>query len=96
MRSGSILVGPGEMVYKGQKIAEMGYSGRSSSNHLRFEVLGSGYNDTLDPWAGQCGAHKTQSLWDTGIQEAVDIISRSGENISESITCNEQICTLAD
>lgn len=38
LKNGSVLVKPGEYVYKGQKIAQVGNSGRSAVPHLHFNV----------------------------------------------------------
>ena len=72
LRNGSIMVREGDYVVKGQKIAEMGSAGLSYAPHLHFEVLGNGYDNPIDPWAGECGPNTTTSLWESWIQETVE------------------------
>jgi murein DD-endopeptidase MepM/ murein hydrolase activator NlpD len=63
LRTNSILVSPGEFVSKGQKIAEVGSAGASTSPHLHFEVWGTGFYELADPWAGSCGPNFDSPLW---------------------------------
>jgi murein DD-endopeptidase MepM/ murein hydrolase activator NlpD len=63
LRTNSILVTPGQLVSKGQKIAEVGSAGNSSGPHLHFEVWGSGFYQLADPWAGPCGPNFNNPLW---------------------------------
>ncbi|MBN2191708.1 MAG: M23 family metallopeptidase [Polyangiaceae bacterium] len=43
LRNGSIVVEPGQIVRRGDKIAEVGSAGNSTGPHLRFEVWVGGY-----------------------------------------------------
>lgn len=59
LKSGSLLVHPGDTVITGQKIAEVGSSGNSTDPHLHFEL----WYDSLylvDPFSGNCGNSTTQ------------------------------------
>lgn len=56
LKRNSIKVRVGDRVTKGQVIAQVGSSGRSTRPHLHFEVWGNTYYDPIDPWAGQCNA----------------------------------------
>lgn len=50
LRKGSILVAPGERVARGQRIAEVGSSGRSTDAHLHFSWLALEPLRILDPF----------------------------------------------
>jgi len=63
LKKGSIRVSRGDLVKKGQKIAEVGSSGRSIEPHLHLEVWGTGFYELADPWAGACGPNVSDSLW---------------------------------
>jgi murein DD-endopeptidase MepM/ murein hydrolase activator NlpD len=63
LKRDSIRVSIGEIVKKGQKIAEVGSSGRSIAPHLHLEVWGTGFYELADPWAGPCGPNDSDSLW---------------------------------
>ena len=63
LKRNSIRVSRGELVKKGQKIAEVGSSGRSIAPHLHLEVWGTGFYELADPWAGPCGPNFSDSLW---------------------------------
>ena len=62
LKSGSILVNAGDTVVKGQKIAEVGSSGKSTEPHLHFEPWGN-YYSPLDPWKLACSASSSTLLW---------------------------------
>jgi murein DD-endopeptidase MepM/ murein hydrolase activator NlpD len=63
LKKDSVLVEPGDVVARGQKIAEAGSSGKSTAPHLHFEVWGTGFYELADPWAGECGPNRGPSLW---------------------------------
>ncbi|MDQ2644243.1 MAG: peptidoglycan DD-metalloendopeptidase family protein [Myxococcota bacterium] len=63
LKKDSVLVEPGEVVTRGQKIAEAGSAGNSTGSHLHFEVWGTGFYELADPWAGDCGPNPGPSLW---------------------------------
>lgn len=63
LKKNSILVTSGQVVTKGQKIAELGSAGNSTGPHLHFEVWGSGFYQLADPWAGPCGPNFDSPLW---------------------------------
>jgi murein DD-endopeptidase MepM/ murein hydrolase activator NlpD len=67
LKNNSILVKPGDYVKKGQKIAEVGSSGKSDIPHLHFEVWERAFYDLVDPWAGECGPNFNDSLWENQI-----------------------------
>lgn len=63
LKRNSILVSRGDLVTRGQKIAEVGSAGNSSEPHLHFEVWDVGFYEPADPWAGPCGPNFGNSLW---------------------------------
>jgi murein DD-endopeptidase MepM/ murein hydrolase activator NlpD len=63
LKKNSVLVQPGDVVTRGQKIAEAGSAGNSTGPHLHFEVWGTGFYELADPWAGECGPNTGPSLW---------------------------------
>lgn len=65
LRKGSVRVVVGELVRQGEKIAEAGSSGTSSTPHLHFGVwVRTGERVVLaDPWAGRCSTPGAVSLW---------------------------------
>lgn len=67
LRSGSIVVAPGQQVQKGEKIAEVGSAGNSTGPHLHFEVWVGGFYVLAEPWAGQCGPNRGSSLWEPSL-----------------------------
>jgi len=61
LKKASSLVNPGDTVYPGQRIAQVGSSGNSTDPHLHFEVW---YDSSfvVDPFSGPCGNATT--LWE--------------------------------
>ncbi len=53
LKNGSILVKPGDHVSAGQKIAEIGSSGKTGGPHLHFEVWRD-FAEPIDPWPADC------------------------------------------
>lgn len=80
-KKNSIIVMPGEMVVKGQKIGEVGSAGSSTGAHLHFEVWGTGFYELAEPWAGSCGPNYNDSLWslDAGGYPAHDRPAKGSE-----------------
>lgn len=93
LKKNSATVRAGDLVKKGQKIAEMGSAGMSSAPHLHFGVWGSGFGKIVDPWAGSCGPNTTQSLWENEIQDAA-ISSMSSTENEDEWNCDETNCVL--
>jgi murein DD-endopeptidase MepM/ murein hydrolase activator NlpD len=92
LKQGSMLVRPGDWVTKGQRIAGMGSAGKSPSAHLHFQVWGSGFDQTVDPWAGPCGTNQNNSLWEPWIQELGS--SGNAEEDTSGWECDETACTV--
>lgn len=63
LKKDSVLVKPGDVVTRGQKIAEAGSAGNSTGPHLHFEVWGTGFYELADPWVGDCGPNLGPTLW---------------------------------
>lgn len=68
LKKGSVLVGDGDIVTRGQKLGEMASSGRSTGTHLHFEVrigVNTAYRKlpgtSVDPYAGPCSG--STSYW---------------------------------
>lgn len=53
LKTNSIVVQPGDIVKRGQKIAKVGSAGRSSGPHLHFEIWSDWYTP-VDPWTPGC------------------------------------------
>ena len=64
LKKNSILINEGDIVIKGQKIAEVGSAGASSGPHLHFEVWGTGFYELTEPWSGSCGPNYDNYLWE--------------------------------
>ncbi len=87
LKRGSILVKEGDVVSRGQKIAEVGSSGDSSDPHLHFEVLRKDPLRAVDPYANTGDPHVT--LWEKPTdyqgfgrpQIARMILSKSSEEV---------------
>lgn len=63
LKKSSLLVQAGDEVRRGQKLAEVGSSGSSTTPHLHFEVWGTGFYELAEPWAGACGPNFGPSSW---------------------------------
>ncbi|WP_428563983.1 MAG: M23 family metallopeptidase [Solidesulfovibrio sp. DCME] len=63
LKTNSIVVVPGQVVKKGQKIAQVGDAGNSTGPHLHFDVWEKTYADPIDPWMGPCGRTTGSVLW---------------------------------
>ena len=78
LKTGSLLVAPGDTVKRGQQIAQVGSSGNSSDAHLHFMVKDPpAYSDSAsalpDPFEGP--AHSGQNLWMTALPYAPTILT---------------------
>lgn len=62
IKTGSILVQQGDLVQRGQKIAEVGSTGNSTGPHLHFEVW-QGFGNSVDPFYGSCGPNYDVQYW---------------------------------
>ncbi|ACM19419.1 zinc metalloendopeptidase M23 domain protein [Geotalea daltonii FRC-32] len=90
LRRGSIAVTNGNLVKKGEKIAEVGNSGASLTPHLHFGVFARRLfgNELVDPWQGSCSPDHHQTLWQYDPPYRADVFvikAGTGEGI---ITCD--------
>jgi len=95
LKNGSINVKPGDYIKRGQKIGEVGSSGRSTNPHLHFDIwksYGSSPNfviPELDPW------NQTKLLWENTLpwtikstcKDAYQVIDQTFFEYRE-ISCN--------
>jgi len=51
MRQGSLIVRTGDIVARGQRLGDVGYSGKAKFSHLHLSVRHNG--ETVDPFSGQ-------------------------------------------
>jgi len=77
MRRGSLAVRAGEKVARGQRLGDVGYSGKAEFAHLHLSVRHNG--ETIDPFSGRrqdatCVSHlrKAESLWEESAAEVLD------------------------
>lgn len=59
----SVRVKAGQVVARGEKLGEVGSSGRSFAPHLHFEVWDTTYYEAIDPWPCESAGHL--GLWQT-------------------------------
>ncbi len=76
LRKGSIKVKKGDQIKAGQKLAEMGLSGRTNFPHLEFRLIKN--NKAIDPFNGKvvetgCSIGKDSSLWKSDALMGVDL-----------------------
>ena len=63
LKTDSVIVTAGDSVVRGQKLAEVGSSGRSSNPHLHFGVLnGAGWSGQVDPYWGVNSSSATANI----------------------------------
>ena len=76
LRKGSIKVKKGDQIKAGQKLAEVGLSGRTNFPHLEFRIIKN--NKAIDPFNGKvvetgCSIGKDSSLWKSDALKNIDL-----------------------
>ncbi|MES0385334.1 MAG: M23 family metallopeptidase [Hyphomicrobium sp.] len=77
MRQGSLTVKTGDKVARGQRLGDVGYSGKAEFAHLHLSVRHNG--ETIDPFSGRsqdgvCAtqSHKAEGLWEESAAKVQD------------------------
>jgi murein DD-endopeptidase MepM/ murein hydrolase activator NlpD len=77
MRQGSLAVKTGNKVARGQRLGDVGYSGKAQFAHLHLSVRHNG--ETIDPFSGRsqdaaCASHsrKAEGLWEESTAKVLD------------------------